>query len=508
MTELRAWTLISKATNRQYAGNHGYGDRPRRSYQYDNHVANSQNVSEGDLALIRNSERLLGIARIERVTRRPGTKRMLRCPRCGISGVKTRRRKLPRFRCDRGHEFPKRREEVVRVNRYQAHFGNSFVPVDDWVPAAEVKAAALRPSDQVSIEEIDISRISRRIAALNPAARSLLAQFRRKEAPDNDLLYDDRSYWVVSPNVKNDKSTVDDWRRASVSVHAAFMGWGPDDPGHGGIGPAFAGKSKSGIKSGDVILIARRHRRRPEVVGFGVVSGRALTRMNGLRTPDEFGSLRRLKPFRAWSRPPPGVPFSQVVRHVRALVRLHPERSHAHRKVCAWLAERLRHPPQHIDGKQAAGRRSGSRRGRQSNGAIASGGNFQLDWTIQTPARVIRAQAREARLLADYQKWLSVQNREAPPFRYGTLRCDALEEAENNLIEAKSSIRREHIRMAVGQLLDYAFRAKENRCVLNKAVLLPRRPPSEILRWLDSINIKVIWRAKGSFVDNANGRFT
>jgi hypothetical protein len=68
-----------------------------------------------------------------------------------------------------------------------------------------------------------------------------------------------RTYWVVSPNVKNDNRTVGEWRQASVDVQAAFMGWYPDDPEHGQMGPKFAGKVDGGIEPGDVILIARRH---------------------------------------------------------------------------------------------------------------------------------------------------------------------------------------------------------------------------------------------------------
>lgn len=46
-----------------------------------------------------------------------------------------------------------------------------------------------------------------------------------------------RTYWVVSPNVKNDNRSVGEWRQASVTTRAAFMGWDPDDPGHGQMGP-------------------------------------------------------------------------------------------------------------------------------------------------------------------------------------------------------------------------------------------------------------------------------
>ena len=81
-----------------------------------------------------------------------------------------------------------------------------------------------------------------------------------------------RSYWVVSPNVNNDNRTVGEWRQASVTTHAAFMGYGPDNPRHGQMGPKFASKVARGIEPGDVILIARRYGGVPEVVGFSISS--------------------------------------------------------------------------------------------------------------------------------------------------------------------------------------------------------------------------------------------
>ena len=114
-----------------------------------------------------------------------------------------------------------------------------------------------------------------------------------------------RKYWVVSPNVKNSNRTVGEWRQASVTMHAAFMGWGPNDPKHGQIGPKFAGKVAPGIEPGDVILIARRSGGEPEVVGFGVVEGEATTTLTGLHLPDhDIGSLRKLQPFVPRSAPP------------------------------------------------------------------------------------------------------------------------------------------------------------------------------------------------------------
>ena len=89
---------------------------------------------------------------------------------------------------------------------------------------------------------------------------------------------EDRRYWVVSPNVGNDETTVSEWRQASVTRHAAFMGYDSRDKGHGASGHKFA----HSVKPGDIILIARRHRSEPEIVGFGVVRGNFQRSLKGV----------------------------------------------------------------------------------------------------------------------------------------------------------------------------------------------------------------------------------
>jgi hypothetical protein len=325
-----------------------------------------------------------------------------------------------------------------------------------------------------------------------------------------------RTYWVVSPNVRFRESTVDAWRRASVEVRAAFMGWSPKDPGHSYIGPKFAGEVSGGIEPGDVILIARRHAGSPEIVGFGVVVGQAKKRLTGFRPPASFGSLRMLRPFVPWSRPPANLPFAAAVEHIRSLVKLHPNTNKSHRKICLWMERHLRSQalqtgakPRQIAKEQRSSRsKSGRRASHQTITILAPSRNNQLDYVVRTKNKIATAMKREARLLEQYRDWLARQSRKLPSVRYGALQCDGYEKVRGNLIEAKSSASREHIRMAVGQLLDYAFQGRTKLGDPSKAVLLPRKPASDIMRWLDSIGIKVIWPKRGAFLDNADGQFT
>jgi hypothetical protein len=83
---------------------------------------------------------------------------------------------------------------------------------------------------------------------------------------------------------------------------------------------------------------------------------------------------------------------------------------------------------------------------------------------------------------------------------------DAYDKTRNNLIEAKGSVAREMIRMAIGQLADYS-RFFHPRPRL--AVLLPTHPRNDLEALLNSQGISAIWQSdNGTFEDNAAGAFT
>lgn len=136
--------------------------------------------------------------------------------------------------------------------------------------------------------------------------------------------------------------------------------------------------------------------------------------------------------------------------------------------------------------------------------------NFQLDYKVGTKKAIHTARNLEAKLVSDYRCWLEEQDksRNLQRFACGHLECDGFENERGNLIEAKSSTRRECIRMAVGQLLDYSFQAKSKLGIQRMAILLPRRPDLWSVKWLKPLRISLVWKAKGHFEDNAGGDFT
>ena len=83
--------------------------------------------------------------------------------------------------------------------------------------------------------------------------------------------------------------------------------------------------------------------------------------------------------------------------------------------------------------------------------------------------------------------------------------CDAFLPDKNALVEAKSTDRREAIRMAIGQLLDYQHLERTQRRL---GVLLPYAPAAEVRNLLDSLGIAAIWPFGEGFRDSAGGAFT
>ncbi len=186
----KAWALIVISGRRQYGGNTGYEDDLAKVYRYDSDVSNSRRLSRGDVVLLRDPLKLLGVARVEQVTSGQGSKRRLRCPKCRKTEIKERITKKPHWRCYRCyHEFDVPVEEEVVVTRYKARFGETFRRPQTEIGVSEIKKVALRPNDQLSIEELDPDRLVQAIGSKVPYLADLIrdsAQVRSLDPEDAD----------------------------------------------------------------------------------------------------------------------------------------------------------------------------------------------------------------------------------------------------------------------------------------------------------------------------------
>lgn len=173
----RAWLVITLGDDRQYGGNAGYSDEPSRVYRYDSAVANHKQVAVGDLFFVRDKTSLLGVGTIERIMQHPAEKERSRCPTCGSTALKARKHIAPRWKCKNGHEFAEPARDRVQVTAYEADYAGRFVRADGKVTSDELKRAAPRPSDQLSIEEIDPAHLPRDLRTRTPAIFKEIIEF-------------------------------------------------------------------------------------------------------------------------------------------------------------------------------------------------------------------------------------------------------------------------------------------------------------------------------------------
>ena len=114
----------------------------------------------------------------------------------------------------------------------------------------------------------------------------------------------------------------------------------------------------------------------------------------------------------------------------------------------------------------------------------------------------IEAERREQRLVLAYRDHLENQGRRVTRHMYplpgagSALACDLVDETAHVLYEAKSDIRRASVRMAIGQLLDYR---RFEPTSMTLAVLLPRRPPRDLIALIHSVPASAVWRTNDGF---------
>jgi hypothetical protein len=137
-------------------------------------------------------------------------------------------------------------------------------------------------------------------------------------------------------------------------------------------------------------------------------------------------------------------------------------------------------------------------------------GNVEA-YDVSTKKEVVRARREESRLVSDFARYLTergdsvCRHKITVPGASSPLYSDLFNETRGQLIEAKAGTSRSDMRMAIGQLADYARLIEP---APPRAVLLEARPRYELCELLQSQGIATIWRDGEGFTDNASRAFT
>jgi hypothetical protein len=127
-----------------------------------------------------------------------------------------------------------------------------------------------------------------------------------------------------------------------------------------------------------------------------------------------------------------------------------------------------------------------------------------------------RATRNEQKLVLDYCSHLRHSNNPPADESIGRFKilvsgganfiyCDLFNSDRNQLIEAKADCSRNSIRVAIGQLADYAHHLDAEP---QRAVLLPKLPEKDLCVLLKKQGIAIVWREGDGFADDADGTLT
>src|SRR5438045_2078609 len=94
------WVILTFGGDRQYGGNSEYEDSSSEYYRYDSFVANHRQVRRGDIAIVCDEHFVVGASQIDHIEAVAGFKNFQRCPSCRTPGIKERKTREPRFRCN------------------------------------------------------------------------------------------------------------------------------------------------------------------------------------------------------------------------------------------------------------------------------------------------------------------------------------------------------------------------------------------------------------------------
>lgn len=175
----RGWLCNSKDNQDQRREGEGYPDVLGETYVWKADLPNGRSVTTGDVIAIWDSERLLGVSRIEgEIAQFQSTRTRYRCRACNRADVRPRKSKTPRFACQQCREqFDVPIVEEFETTYRVANYAPGWVPVEKFIGAVECRSLSLAFSSQHSLRPLDLGKLEQ---LLNGLSMKTIAPFVRR----------------------------------------------------------------------------------------------------------------------------------------------------------------------------------------------------------------------------------------------------------------------------------------------------------------------------------------
>lgn len=184
----------------RYWGNGGYHDDAAAFYRYDNFVANHKNVKKGDIVIITNRDKVLGVSVIDSMETQNINKKRNKCPHteCKAKKILFRKTITPKWRCDNGHTFDEPRIIFEPAVGLIVNYANQYKEIAD-ISLHQLISETPRYNGQMSIQEVNLQWAFGILDSTSQVVLDLCA-----EEADNDtpILMDEDQRKLVERQIK------------------------------------------------------------------------------------------------------------------------------------------------------------------------------------------------------------------------------------------------------------------------------------------------------------------
>jgi hypothetical protein len=154
----RAWMVISKSPDATVRADDGYLETIGESYEWVSKLPNGNEISVGDLLIIRDSEFVLGFSIIDCIDVSRKVREKNTCPKCGVAQVRVRKTIKPIYMCAAcSATFDSPNTEKQILEHKVAIYGAGWVDLErDSRTLKAWKYLSLSPKSQHSLQPVNV----------------------------------------------------------------------------------------------------------------------------------------------------------------------------------------------------------------------------------------------------------------------------------------------------------------------------------------------------------------